>query len=72
MVVASLYLNVAGEEGKSAIYCEVTLETDELSCFLIGNSLSWETVPSKLGWDTQWHVDCGKSLPLIFENSRKP
>lgn len=72
MVVVSLNLNVAGEKGKPVSYCEVTRETDEFSRFLIGSLLSRETVLSKLGGDMQWHVDCGKSLPLIFENSGKP
>jgi hypothetical protein len=45
---------------------------DKLSRFLIGNSLTWDTVPSKLDGDVQWHVDCGKSLPWMYENSQKP
>lgn len=40
--------------------------------FLIGNSLTWDTVPSKLDGDTQWHVDCGKPLPYMFANPDKP
>ena len=44
----------------------------EISYYLVGNSLTWDTVPSKLDGDTQWHVDCGKSLPYIFENPGKP
>ena len=40
--------------------------------FLIGNSLTWDTVPPKLDGDTQWHVDCGKSLPWMFQNPEKP
>ena len=40
--------------------------------FLIGNSLTWDTVPSKLDGDVQWHVDCGKPLPYIFEHPEKP
>tara|TARA_R110002096_G_scaffold396387_1_gene592248 strand:- start:100 stop:846 length:747 start_codon:yes stop_codon:yes gene_type:complete len=47
-------------------------EKQELSYYLIGNSLTWDTVPSKLDGDTQWHVDCGKSLPFIFENPAAP
>jgi len=42
------------------------------SYYLIGNSLTWDTVPSKLDGDVQWHVDCGKSLPFIYENPDKP
>jgi hypothetical protein len=42
------------------------------SIFLIGNSLTWDTVPPKLDGDVQWHVDCGKSLPFMYENPQKP
>lgn len=42
------------------------------SFFLIGNSLTQDTVPSRLDGDVQWHVDCGKSLPYIYENPRNP
>ena len=37
--------------------------------FLIGNSLTWDTVPERLDGAVQWHVDCGVSLPHI---SAKP
>ena len=42
------------------------------SYYLIGNSLTWDTVPSRLDGDVQWHVDCGKSLPFIKANPGKP
>ncbi|MBI1313125.1 hypothetical protein GC176_17685 [bacterium] len=42
------------------------------SVFLIGNSLTWDTVPSLLDGEVQWHVDCGKSLPFIFANPEMP
>jgi len=42
------------------------------SYYLIGNSLTWDTVPSALDGDVQWHVDCGKSLPYITKNPEKP
>ncbi len=42
------------------------------SFFLIGNSLTWDTVPSRLDGDVQWHVDCGKSLPYIHANPEAP
>jgi|GEM_PF-284952 len=45
---------------------------EESSYYLIGNSLTWDTVPSKLDGDVQWHVDCGKSLPYIFANPDMP
>ena len=42
------------------------------SFYLIGNSLTWDTVPQQLDGDTQWHVDCGVSLPYIHANPAKP
>ncbi len=42
------------------------------SHYLIGNSLTWDTVPSKLDGDVQWHVGCGKSLPFLFKNPEEP
>lgn len=40
--------------------------------YLIGNSLTWDTIPSRLDGDVQWHVDCGVSLPHIYANPSKP
>jgi hypothetical protein len=40
--------------------------------YLIGNSLTWDTVPSKLDDDVKWHVDCGKSLAFIRDNPESP
>lgn len=40
--------------------------------YLIGNSLTWDTVPPLLAGDVQWHVDCGTSLPFIYANPGKP
>jgi hypothetical protein len=42
------------------------------SYFLIGNSLTWDTVPSALSGDAQWHVDCGVNLPYIYAHPEKP
>lgn len=41
-------------------------------CYLIGNSLTWDTVPSRMGSRVQWHVDCGVPLTAIFANPDKP
>lgn len=41
-------------------------------CYLIGNSLTWDTVPGLLAGDVQWHVDCGVGLPFIFAHPQKP
>lgn len=51
-----------------------TLQADDKakSYYLIGNSLTWDTVPSLLDGDVQWHVDCGKSLPYIFAHPEMP
>ena len=40
--------------------------------YLIGNSLTWDTVPSRLEGDVQWHVDCGVALPHIYAKPEKP
>ena len=45
---------------------------DTRSYYLIGNSLTWDTVPGWMDGDVQWHVDCGKSLPFIYENPDEP
>lgn len=50
----------------------VGIRAGAASFFLIGNSLTWDTVPSKLDGDVQWHVDCGKSLPYIHAHPEKP
>ena len=40
--------------------------------YLIGNSLTWDTVPPRMSGDVQWHVDCGVSLPAIFSKPENP
>ncbi len=40
--------------------------------FLIGNSLTWDTLPGLLDGDVQWHVDCGKSLQQIHDQPAQP
>jgi hypothetical protein len=47
-------------------------DPSQLHYYLIGNSLTWDTVPQRLSGDVQWHVDCGVSLPFIYANSAKP
>ena len=42
------------------------------SFYLIGNSLTWDTVPAWMDGDVQWHVDCGKSLPFMYANPEEP
>ena len=43
-----------------------------MKIFLIGNSLTWDTLPGLLDGDVQWHVDCGKNLQYIFDNPTSP
>ncbi|MEZ6087912.1 MAG: right-handed parallel beta-helix repeat-containing protein [Pirellulaceae bacterium] len=70
-------------DGQPAIRFNSTPETNvssqdndrlapEPSYYLIGNSLTWDTVPSLLDGNVHWHVDCGKSLPYIESNPLKP
>lgn len=41
--------------------------------YLIGNSLTWDTLPSLLlDRNVEWHVDCGKNLKYIFDNPKSP
>ncbi|QDT38719.1 hypothetical protein [Stratiformator vulcanicus] len=40
--------------------------------YLIGNSLTWDTVPSRLDGDVTWHVGCGKSLQQLHDSPEKP
>ena len=40
--------------------------------YLIGNSLTWDTLPGLLGGETRWHVDCGKNLPYIHAHPESP
>ena len=47
-------------------------ETAGPRCYLIGNSLTWDTVPGRMGSRVQWHVDCGVPLTAIFANPDKP
>lgn len=47
-------------------------ETRVKRCYLIGNSLTWDTMPNRLDGDVQWHVDCGVNLPFIYNHPKKP
>lgn len=59
LLILILQLNSTGQEPSKSI-------------FLIGNSLTWDTVPPKLDGDVQWHVDCGKSLPWMHDHPDMP
>jgi hypothetical protein len=40
--------------------------------YLIGNSLTWDTLPVLLGEGVEWHVDCGKNLQYLYDNPQEP
>lgn len=57
----------------SALFAATSASAKEPArCYLIGNSLTWDTVPERLAGDVQWHVDCGTSLPFVYANPGKP
>lgn len=58
-----------------ALFCIAPVAAQESGAaryYLIGNSLTWDTVPERLSGDVQWHVDCGVHLPHIFANPNQP
>jgi hypothetical protein len=65
LVVAAGWSSVAAADAPPKIY-------------LIGNSLTWDTVPESLAGpdlpaaNVAWHVDCGVSLPHIKAHPEKP
>lgn len=63
---------VAEKETSPASPAAVDTVPHKKSCYLIGNSLTWDTVPAWMDGDVQWHVDCGKSLPFIHDNPQEP
>tara|TARA_R110002072_G_scaffold238769_3_gene396471 strand:+ start:114378 stop:115148 length:771 start_codon:yes stop_codon:yes gene_type:complete len=68
-----LILVMLGQSGSSQASTQsVEPEKDTRSFYLIGNSLTWDTVPAWMDGDVQWHVDCGKSLPFIHANPEEP
>ncbi|TWT55856.1 hypothetical protein KOR42_26670 [Thalassoglobus neptunius] len=55
----------------------ITIEANEvlepqLQIYLIGNSLTWDALPPRLAESVDWHVDCGKSLPYIYDHPESP
>lgn len=60
--------NCGGDDASS----KAEASSDSKSYYLIGNSLTWDTVPAWMDGDVQWHVDCGKSLPFIHDNPAEP
>lgn len=76
-----LMLALLGPTGSNAEDCtsgcddapaSVETTSSTKSYYLIGNSLTWDTVPAWMDGDVQWHVDCGKSLPFIHNNPEEP
>lgn len=49
-----------------------TTEPARVRVFLIGNSLTADTLPVLLGKDVEWHIDCGKNLQYIFDHPKEP
>ncbi len=49
-----------------------TVLEEQQRIYLIGNSLTWDTVPSRLDEGVEWHVDCGKNLQYIRDNPSDP
>lgn len=58
--------------GCSPVVATAADEAKPKSYFLIGNSLTWDTSPSLLDGDVQWHVDCGVNLQHIYAHPEKP
>jgi hypothetical protein len=54
------------------LLCRTSLADTPKRFYLIGNSLTWDTVPGQLDGDVQWHVDCGVPLRYIFAKPDKP
>ena len=68
----ALVLVLAGCLTANAECVATAAEPAAKSVFLIGNSLTWDTVPAGLDGDVQWHVDCGVPLPYIHAHPEKP
>lgn len=51
---------------------QISSAEPESRVYLIGNSLTWDTLPGLLDGTVMWHVDCGKNLRYIYENNGKP
>jgi hypothetical protein len=63
--VTALWLGIC-----AAVTCAE--EPKPQSFYLIGNSLTWDTLPGSLDGEVAWHVDCGVNLPHIYANPDKP
>lgn len=58
--------------GQTAVAAAGSAKPIHQKIFLIGNSLTWDTVPALLAGDVDWHVDCGKNLQYIYDHPEKP
>jgi hypothetical protein len=63
---------VVAQEVATSASVESEASGNKRSYYLIGNSLTWDTVPAWMDGDVQWHVDCGKSLPFMHDNPDEP
>lgn len=75
-IVAQVSQVCVGQQTSQATSTEASTETTPPTLtpkiFLIGNSLTWDTLPGLLDGDVQWHVDCGKNLKFIHDNPAAP
>lgn len=64
--------------GRGVCHADTAAITPPPKVYLIGNSLTWDTVPESLpgpelpATNVRWHVDCGVSLPHIKAHPEKP
>lgn len=63
-----------GSSDNSSLLPADSLPADKLPLriFMIGNSLTWDTLPGLLDGQVQWHIDCGKNLQAMFDNPMNP
>jgi hypothetical protein len=71
-LLATSSIAIADEPAGSTVESAGSPKSPGPRCFLIGNSLTWDTVPNRMGDRVQWHVDCGVPLTAIFANPDKP
>lgn len=58
---------------QSDLHPGIQLDSSLPSVFLIGNSLTWDTLPGLLdGKTVAWHIDCGKNLKYIYDKPDGP
>ncbi len=66
-----LCLSALALQSNFAQFCQAAAPTGP-KIYLVGNSLTWDTVPALLSGEVQWHVDCGRSLQQIYDRPASP